>query len=73
MFLVSYNKNTGAIVNYSNDADDHNTPDGCETLSFASEIPGFLYASGTCAMKVDLEKKELVLINPQTIPKPIAG
>lgn len=72
MFFVSYNS-TGAVVSYSEGSDisTHDQPKDCETLTFATVIPGFTTPSGSCTMKVDLEKKELVFINPKTIPKPL--
>ena len=73
MFFVNY-ASDGKIVSYSGAPDGslHECPADCETLVFAAEIPGFINSNGACMMKVDVEKKELVLINPQVIPKPIA-
>ena len=72
MFFVNYNSN-GNIVSYSGGADGsgNECPSDCQTLVFASDIPGFINSNGACMMKVDVENKLLVFINPQTIPKPI--
>ena len=72
MFFVNYNE-AGNIVSYTEGEDaSHNVaPADCKTLTFASAVPGLINSNGACLMKVDTKKKELVLINPVTIPKPI--
>jgi hypothetical protein len=74
MFFVNYNPTTGAIVSYSGGPDrlEHECPGGCEVLAFASDIPGFINTNGALMMKVDVENKVLVFINPVSIPKPIS-
>ncbi len=72
MFFVNYNSD-GKIVNYTGapDASHNDCPADCQTLVFASDIPGFINSNGALMMKVDAVNKVLVLINPQTIPAPI--
>jgi len=74
MFFVNYNS-AGNIISYCGapDAAHNDVPDGCETLKFASDVPGFINSNGQCMMKVDVEKKLLVFTNPVTIPAPIEG
>lgn len=74
MFFVNYDS-SGNIISYTGapDASDNAAPEGCGTLTFASDIPGFLNSNGVCIMKVDTVNKVLVFINPVTIPKPISG
>ena len=74
MFFVNYNSD-GHIISYTSAPDAlHNAvPDGCFMLTFANDIPGFINSNGVCMMKVDVNKKLLVYINPAVIPEPIAG
>lgn len=73
MFFVNYDP-AGNIRSYCGApyASHNDVPDDCNTLVFASDIPGFINSNGTLMMRVDIEKKELVFINPTSIPKPIA-
>lgn len=73
MFFISYDPKTGKVVNYTEapDASHHAIADGCESLTFSTVPEGFINSNGNLMMKVDPEKKELVLINPKVIPKPI--
>lgn len=74
MFFVNYNSE-GKIISYCGapDASHNDAPEGCQTLVFAADIPGFINFNGVCAMKVDVERKLLVFLNPVTIPAPIGG
>lgn len=74
MFFVNYNSE-GKIISYCGapDASHNDVPEGCETLKFASDVPGFINSNGVCMMQVDVENKVLVFKNPVTIPKPIGG
>ena len=73
MFTVNYDK-SGNIVSYQGgvDASDNVCPDGCSSMSFATDIPGFFGVNDQPTMKVDIVNNLLVFINPVTIPAPIS-
>jgi len=72
-FKVNYKKDTGIIDSYQGGDDDSENacPEDCSTLEFESVFPGFFDANNMPAVKVDLDTLELVLLNPNVIPKAI--
>lgn len=75
MFNVNYDDKTGRIVSYQEGGapEDNIPPEGCSTLSFASFYAPMFDENGTIKMKVDVENKELVFLNPVVIPKPVSA
>lgn len=75
MFNVNYENETGRIVSYQEGGtpEDNNTPEGCSTLSFTSVYAPMFDENGVIRMKVDVENKELVFLNPVVIPKPVSA
>lgn len=71
IFRVNYDMKTGEIVSYQEgglDTDNY-AGEGCATLVFSAPFTQMFDANNNIAMRVDVQQKQLVFLNPVEIPK----